>query len=104
MEDLNIYLMQIISYSGESKSLCLEALQQRRENRIEKSKETYKLAEENLYSAKRVHAQILKEFANDTLNVTNLLLIHAEDQMMSSETIYLLTNELFHCIQQTTNV
>ena len=99
MENLEICLMQIISFSGEARSFCFEALQQLREGKHDDSKHTYQLAKEKLYNAKHEHAKLLKEFAGGELENTNLLMVHAEDQMMAAETIYQLANELFYCMK-----
>ena len=61
MEELEISLMQIISYSGEARSLCFEALQSYRDGDKEAGRKQYKDAEENLYTAKRAHSRILKQ-------------------------------------------
>ena len=48
MEELEISLMQIISYSGEARSLCFEALQSYRDGDKEARRKQDKDAEENL--------------------------------------------------------
>ena len=78
MEELEISLMQIISYSGEARSLCFEALENYREGKKNTGLNLYKDAEENLYTA----------------------MVHAEDQMMASEIIYQMTRELFKCLSE----
>ena len=93
MEELEISLMQIISYSGEARSLCFEALQSYRDGDKE--------AGRNLYTAKRAHSRILKQSANGEFDQISLLMVHAEDQMMASEIIYQMTRELFHCMSET---
>ena len=42
MEELEISLMQIISYSGEARSLCFEALQSYRDGDKEAGRKQYK--------------------------------------------------------------
>ena len=101
MEELEISLMQIISYSGEARSLCFEALQSYRDGDKEAGRKQYKDAEENLYTAKRAHSRILKQSANGEFDQISLLIVHAEDQMMASEIIYQMTRELFHCMSET---
>lgn len=100
MEELEISLMQIISYSGEARSLCFEALENYREGKKNTGLSLYKDAEENLYTAKRAHSKILQQFASGDLDQVSLLMVHAEDQMMASEIIYQMTRELFKCLSE----
>lgn len=44
-------------------------------------------AEKSLLRAQRIHAQILSTFVRNEEMKINLFVVHAEDQMMSSETI-----------------
>ena len=83
MEELEISLMQIISYSGEARSLCFEALENYREGKKNTGLNLYKDAEENLYTAKRAHSKILQQFASGDFDQVSLLMVHAEDQMMA---------------------
>ena len=46
-----------------------------------------KKAEKSLLRAQRIHAQILSTFVRNEEMKINLFVVHAEDQMMSSETI-----------------
>lgn len=100
MEEMEISLMQIISYSGEARSLCFEALESYREGKKNTGMKQYKEAEENLYTAKRAHSKILQQSANGNFDQISLLMVHAEDQMMASEIIYQMTRELFHCMSE----
>ena len=94
MDQLELDLMQIISYSGDAKSLWFEALKKIRTNKKEEGLQLLDQAEESLIQAKKVHAHLLQECALGENNAVNLLTVHAEDQMMSSETILSLIKEL----------
>ena len=78
-----------------------QALQKYREGQKEESDKLYKDAEENLYTAKRAHSRVLQRSANGDFDSISLLMVHAEDQMMASETIFQLTRELFYCMNST---
>lgn len=92
-EELDLISCQLIALVGSAKSSYIEALQ------YAKNKE-YKLSEEKIKEAKKVfieghniHLRLLQMSTDDTFKI-QLLLIHAEDQMMSCETIGLLVEEL----------
>lgn len=101
MDQLELDLMQIISYSGDAKSLCFEALKKIRTNKKEEGLQLLDQAEESLIQAKKVHAHLLQECALGENNAVNLLTVHAEDQMMSSETILSLIKELLFFMKKT---
>lgn len=100
MEDIEIMLMQLISYSGEAKALCFEAIESYKAKNTEegsqKFEEAYDMFDQSKENSRRVLCSICKwKFHGD-----NLLLIHAEDQMMSSETILDLAKQLAYCVEK----
>lgn len=87
MENLETLLMQMISYSGDCKSLCIEAMNSFRDEDFNQAASLLEEAEKSLLRAQRIHAQILSTFVRNEEMKINLFVVHAEDQMMSSETI-----------------
>ncbi len=100
MEDIEIMLMQLISYSGEAKALCFEAIESYKAKNTEEGSQKFEEAYDSLIKAKKIHGELLCQFANGNLHGDNLLLIHAEDQMMSSETILDLAKQLAYCVEK----
>lgn len=92
--DMDVIGFQIISNVGTAKSLVMEALYAARDG-------DYSLAEEKIAESKqyfvaghKVHASLIqKEASGDKLQVS-LILMHAEDQLMSAETISELVQEM----------
>ena len=92
--DMDMIGFTIISNVGMAKSTVMEALYAAKEG-------DYALAEEKLQEAKqyfveghKVHSQLIqKEASGDKLHVS-LILMHAEDQLMSAETISELVKEM----------
>ena len=88
MEKLETLLMQMISYSGDCKSLCIEAMNSFRDEDFNQAASLLEEAENSLLRAqKMIHAKILSTFVRNEEMKINLFVVHAEDQMMSSETI-----------------
>ncbi|GGB43266.1 PTS lactose/cellobiose transporter subunit IIA [Virgibacillus dakarensis] len=93
-ESLNTIAFQIISNVGSAKSLAMEAL-------YAAKRSDFALAEEKLVESKKyfveghkVHASLIqKEAAGDKVEFS-LLFMHAEDQLMSTETITELVKEM----------
>lgn len=92
--DMDVIGFTIISNVGTAKSLVMEALYAAKEG-------DYTLAEEKLAESKqyfieghKVHSTLIqKEASGDKLQVS-LILMHAEDQLMSAETISELVKEM----------
>lgn len=93
-DSLEMIAFQIISNVGTAKSLVMEALFAAKEGDFTTAEE--KIEESNQYfvEAHKVHAQLIqKEASGDKVNFS-LLFMHAEDQLMSTETITLLVKEM----------
>ncbi|MDQ0154437.1 PTS lactose/cellobiose transporter subunit IIA [Robertmurraya andreesenii] len=93
-EGLDMIAFQIISNVGSAKSLAMEALYAAKEGDFALAEE--KLAESKKYFVEghKEHASLIqKEAAGDKVGFS-LLLMHAEDQLMSTETIAELVKEM----------
>lgn len=97
MEGLELISFEIISNVGMSKSLSIEAIEAIREAR----KGNYEMADENLKRANQyltdghhAHASLIQQEAAGEKVDFSLILMHAEDQMMSAEIIKSLVEEM----------
>ena len=94
MEDIETLLMQIISYSGDCKSSCIEALDLFKEEEYSQANSKLDSAYNSLLKAKKIHAKLLSESVDSNTMQISLFLVHAEDQMMSAEVIKSLAEEM----------
>ena len=94
MEDIETLLMQIISYSGDCKSSCIEALDLFKEEDYSQANSKLESAYNSLLKAKKIHAKLLSESVDSSTMQISLFLVHAEDQMMSAEVIKSLAEEM----------
>lgn len=85
---------QIIACSGTAKSLYIEAIQTAKSKDFEKVESLFNEADEVFVSAHKVHASLVQKEAQGIATEVSLLLVHAEDQMASCETIKLLAQEI----------
>lgn len=94
MEGLELVIFQIISTVGTARSCYIEAIKAARTGDFEKAE---KLMEEGVTAFAKGHefhaGLIQKEADGDHVEVS-LLLIHAEDQLMSAETFKILAEEI----------
>ena len=99
MEDIETLLMQIISYSGDCKSSCIEALDLFKEEDYSQANSKLESAYNSLLKAKKIHAKLLAESVGSNEIPATLFMVHAEDQMMSSETILTLARKTLEIIE-----
>lgn len=94
MEELEIVCFGIISSVGMARSCYVEAIQEAKTGNFDKAAE---LMDEGKTSFREGHSKhkslIKKEAAGEKTDVT-LLLMHAEDQMMSAEVLEIMAKEL----------
>lgn len=94
MEERELLLVQIISSSGNARSLCYEALLLYKTEKYQEGDSKYEEAKKELIEAKKVHAQLLALYSSGSMSHMDLLLVHAEDHMSSSQVVFELVNEL----------
>ncbi|MDH5162266.1 PTS lactose/cellobiose transporter subunit IIA [Heyndrickxia oleronia] len=100
MEGMELAAFQIISNVGTAKSLVMEALYAAREGE-------YKAAENKLIESRKFlteghhsHQQLIQKEASGTQLPFSLLIMHAEDQMMSAEIMSDLVQEMIRMYQE----
>ena len=93
MEGLELISFQIISSVGTARSYYIEAIQKAKAGKIDEAKKTIKEGEEIFLEGHHSHAELLQKVASGEDVKINLLLMHAEDQMMSAESFGILAQE-----------
>ena len=92
MENMELICFQIISNVGMAKSAYVEAIQLAEKGDFDTAGTRMKEGKEFFVKGHEEHAGLIqKEAAGEKTNVS-LLLMHAEDQLMSAETIELMAN------------
>ncbi|MBU3107819.1 PTS lactose/cellobiose transporter subunit IIA [Clostridium gasigenes] len=94
MEGMELIAFEIISNVGMAKSLTIEALRDVRSGKYEEAEG--KLAEslEYITSGHHAHTSLIQKEAAGEKTEFSLILMHAEDQMMSAEIIKSLAEEM----------
>lgn len=87
--------MQMILHSGNARSNAHEAIDKIKGKGFEDAKELLLTAKGELREAQKTHASLLREMASEKDVPINLLLIHAEDHVATSEIVLDMANELF---------
>lgn len=88
MEELNTNLegiiMQIIAFSGEARSLAFNGLKEARAKNFDKAEAYMEESAEASLKAHKAQTDLLIQEANGEKNDISILLIHAQDHLMTS--------------------
>ncbi len=83
-EELEQKIFSLISFSGEAKSFFLAAINLAKLKQLKEAQEKIEQAKEYMQMAMEVHTQLIQDEASGEGLPLSLLLIHAQDQMMTS--------------------
>ena len=87
-------VLSIIMHSGEARSYSMEAITLAKEGKFDKSRELIRMADEELGYAHSSQTSLIQgEAANDQIDFS-LLLVHAQDHLMTTMTFKDLAVEL----------
>lgn len=96
MEKYEQIAFQIISNVGMAKSTFMEAISKSKEGNYTDADNLLKEGNQYLIDGHKVHKELIQEEAKGESIPMNLLLVHAEDQLMSSEIIKEMAKELIY--------
>lgn len=94
MENMELTCFQMISNAGMAKSSFVEAIHNAEAGNFEEAQKNIDEGKEALLNGHKVHAQLIQNEAAGAKTETSLLLLHAEDQMMSCEIIQLMAEAI----------
>lgn len=91
MAELNC---QLIGCVGSAKGLFIEAIEEAMQGNLDKARSLYEQGEEAFHEGHRIHAGLLTKFANGEEVPVDILLVHAQCQLMSAEDFKILAERL----------
>lgn len=100
MEGIELIAFEIISNVGMAKSLAIEGIREVREGNYEEAKKKLEECKTFMLEAHHAHADLIQKEVNGEKVEFSLLLMHAEDQMLSSETTITLANEIIEMYKE----
>lgn len=92
-EELGQISFMIITFAGTAKSDAMLAIYSAKKNDFEDAKLKLESAEKNIIEAEKQHADLVQREAAGTEIKIPLLLMHAEDQLLSTQTLLLMAEE-----------
>ncbi|TYS69456.1 PTS lactose/cellobiose transporter subunit IIA [Sutcliffiella horikoshii] len=93
MENIELVCFQIISAVGSAKSMYLEAIQEAKKGEFNKAASLIEEGRTLYTQGHHAHSKLIQQEASGEKTDITLLLLHAEDQMMSAETIKIMAEE-----------
>ena len=93
--DIEVSCMQMILHSGNARGNAYEAIDEIKKKNFDHAVSLLDDEKQELLLSQKTHAQLLREMASQNDVPANLLLIHAEDHVASSEVVCDMAKELF---------
>ena len=101
LEALHLICFEIIGYVGAAKSSYVSSIAKAKEGDFEGAESLIREGDSNYNKGHTVHMKLLQADAAGERNpVAPLILLHAEDQMASAETVKLLATNLISVYQE----
>lgn len=100
MEDLELICFQIISHAGTAKSNYIEAMAKARGGDFRRASELIEEGVKSYRLAHKAHSSLITEEASGNKVEIGLLLMHAEDQLITTEVIKLMAEENIQLIKE----
>lgn len=94
MEGLELVAFQIISAVGSARSMYIEAIEKAKSGDTEEAKNMVKQGQDMFREGHEAHAKLIQMDASGEINQLTLLIMHAEDQLMSAESFAIIAEEL----------
>ena len=93
MNELETLCFEIISSVGTARSMYIEAIQEAKNNNFERAEKLIEEGSEIFANGHHAHAKLIQSEANGELGRISLILLHAEDQLMSAEGFKIIATE-----------
>jgi PTS system cellobiose-specific IIA component len=94
MENLEQQAFSLIVHSGDGRSYAFEAIRAAKEEDFKKAEELLKLSSKEFEQAHHVQTELLTMEADGDSSIISLLLIHAQDHLMTGITVKQLAEEI----------
>ena len=99
-EEFELICMQMITHSGSAKSSYIEAIQKAKDKDFEGAERLMEEGDQFFSEAHGVHGNLLAKEASGEKVEFALILMHAEDQMASTEMAKVLAREIIELYQK----
>ncbi|OFI49511.1 PTS cellobiose transporter subunit IIA [Floricoccus tropicus] len=99
-EDIQVAAFEIILHSGEARSTIHQAFSQMREGSFDEADQLLKDANEQILLAHKSQTDLLKEYASGKKIEMEIIMVHAQDHLMTTMTLNEMAQELINVYRQ----
>jgi PTS system cellobiose-specific IIA component len=82
--NLEMIIMNIINYSGEARSLCMEGISYAKKGDLKRARANIEEANEKIACAHKSQTKLIQSEAQGEKQDFSLLLVHAQDHLMNA--------------------
>lgn len=100
-EDIQITAFNIILHSGNAKTKIHLAFKSMREANFEQATQLLEEANQEILEAHKSQTQLLQSYASGTKIEMEIIMVHAQDHLMTTMTLREIAIEMSHLYQQT---
>lgn len=94
MADTEQVAFRMIAASGAARGMYVEAVHLAEEGKFDEAQQKLDEGEKTYVEGHKAHAELLTSMANGEQVVMDILMVHAEDQMMATETYRMCADEI----------
>jgi len=94
MEQMEMDIMQIITFGGDARSTCIKAIREARNGNWDEVESLMAKTKESLKVAHGVQTRLIQAEIRGEHNEMSLLMVHAQDHLMNAMTVKDLADEL----------
>lgn len=94
MEGLELISFKIIASVGNARGMFINSIHLAKKGKFKEAKKNIEQGNEFMLEGSRAHMEVLQMQTNGENIPFDLLLVHAEDQMMSAETTKIMAEEM----------
>lgn len=99
-EELQQLSFSIILHAGNARSLSMEAISRARVNQIEEARNMIGEAETEFIEAHHLQTKLLQQEAEGKHTEVSIILVHAQDHLMTAMTVKDLAIEMIHMYEK----
>ena len=100
MSDVEILYTQLIAYAGDARSSYIEAIHLAKNGSFDEAYAKIEEGKEKFVEGHKIHFELMSNPQDEFDYTSNLLLIHAEDQLASAESFGIMAAELIDIIKE----
>lgn len=100
MIELEEAVMTIIVNAGHARSLCFEALRAARKGNVDEAKDRLREADDYSRLAHQMQTRLIEQDAGEGRQPMTLIMVHAQDHLMTSLLARELSEEIIHLYQR----